>query len=192
MVTFIMNSKEGSSMSFFYTMGQGFLLMVPAYAANMAPSIIKGHKPMDFGRNFIDGKRLFGDGKTIRGFFSGILCGIIVGMIFGPLYELVTGGVVLSDFAKYGFLGFLVGFGTVLGDLCGSFIKRRFNVERGAVFPLMDQEGFMIGAIFMLWLVWSPVPITWTLIIALLIITPPLHLLGNIMAYKLGNKKMWY
>ena len=53
-----------------------------------------------------------------------------------------------------------MGFGTVFGDLCGSFAKRRFNVERGKPFPVLDQLDYVLGVIFILWIVWSPIPVT--------------------------------
>ncbi len=179
-------------MSFLYTMGVGFALMVPAFASNMAPSIIRGKRPIDFGKNFFDGRRILGDGKTIRGFISGIICGIITALIFAPLYEILTDKLEAIEILEYAFLGFLLGFGTVLGDSMGSFIKRRFNVKRGETFPILDQLDFMLGAILMLWLVWSPVTISLELFFAILIMTGPLHLFGNYMAYKLGNKESWY
>ena len=36
---------------------------------------------MDFGKNFYDGKRIFGNNKTFRGFFFGLAIGILVGSI---------------------------------------------------------------------------------------------------------------
>ena len=187
-----MNWVRYHTMTFLYTMAQAFALMVPAYAANMAPSIIRGKKPLDFGKNFFDGRRIFGDGKTFRGFFVGVVAGIITAVIFGPLYELLTNGLTAREVGKYMFLGFLLGFGAVFGDLCGSFVKRRLNVERGKSFPVLDQLDYVLGVVFVLWLIWSPVPVTISLVIALLLISGPLHVFGNVMAYKLGNKKSWY
>ena len=45
-----------------------------AYISNAGMVIVGGGKPIDGGKNFIDGRRLFGDHKTWKGF------------IFGPLY----------------------------------------------------------------------------------------------------------
>ena len=61
----------------------------PAYCANGAPVIFGGGKALDFGKNFIDGKPLFGSHKTFRGFFSGILIGTCVGFVQTILYEQV-------------------------------------------------------------------------------------------------------
>ena len=43
----------------------------PAYCANGTPVLAGGGTKMDFGRNFVDGKRIFGNNKTFRGFFFG-------------------------------------------------------------------------------------------------------------------------
>ena len=53
----------------------------PAYCANAAPVLAGGGTPMDFGKNFLDGKRIFGSNKTFRGFFFGLAIGIFVGVV---------------------------------------------------------------------------------------------------------------
>ncbi|MGA2876843.1 MAG: CDP-archaeol synthase, partial [Nitrososphaerales archaeon] len=51
----------------------------PAYCANATPVLAGGGIKMDFGKNFMDGKRIFGNNKTFRGFFFGLAIGILVG-----------------------------------------------------------------------------------------------------------------
>ncbi len=51
----------------------------PAYCANATPVLAGGGTKMDFGKNFFDGKRVFGNNKTFRGFFFGLAIGILVG-----------------------------------------------------------------------------------------------------------------
>ena len=58
-----------------------FWIMVPAYVPNSAAALLGGGTPIDFGRTCSDGKRVFGDGKTYRGFFGGVLCGVLVGLV---------------------------------------------------------------------------------------------------------------
>ena len=53
----------------------------PAYCANGTPVLAGGGTKMDFGRNFIDGKRIFGNNKTFRGFFFGWAVGFLVGIL---------------------------------------------------------------------------------------------------------------
>ena len=49
--------------------------MLPAYVPNSAAAVFGGGTPIDFGKTCGDGRRIFGDGKTHRGFFGGVLCG---------------------------------------------------------------------------------------------------------------------
>ena len=57
------------------------IFIFPAFVANAAPTILgKGKRlnaPIDGGRLWKDNKRILGDGKTIRGFVSGVVCGMM-------------------------------------------------------------------------------------------------------------------
>ena len=55
--------------------------MLPAYLPNPVAALLGGGVPVDGGRNFRDGRRIFGDGKTFRGLFLGILAGIGLGLL---------------------------------------------------------------------------------------------------------------
>lgn len=145
----------------------------PAYCANATPVLAGGGTRMDFGKNFYDGKRVLGDNKTFRGFFFGLAIGIMVGLIecmfFGYpiLFSLLTP------------------LGALSGDLAGAFFKRRLGIAPGGLLPIIDQVDFVIGAV-----VFS-IPlamITWELAATVLIITPPIHLFTNFLAYKMRLK----
>ena len=146
----------------------------PAYCANATPVLAGGGLPMDFGKSFLDGKRIFGTNKTFRGFFFGLAVGIAVGLVEWALFD-------------YPFLFSLLSpLGALLGDLTAAFLKRRLGIAPGGLFPLVDQVDFVVGA-----LVFSlPLAIIyWQLAVAVLLITPPIHLLTNFVAYKLKMKK---
>jgi CDP-2,3-bis-(O-geranylgeranyl)-sn-glycerol synthase len=148
-------------------------LIFPAYCANAAPVLAGGGLPMDFGKNFVDGRRVFGKNKTFRGFFFGLAIGILVGLVEVFLFGYPALFVVLSPL------------GALLGDLTGAFLKRRLNIPPGGLLPLVDQVDFVVGAI----LFSLPLGIvTWELAVAMLLITPPIHLLTNYAAYKLKLK----
>jgi CDP-2,3-bis-(O-geranylgeranyl)-sn-glycerol synthase len=121
-------------------------------------------------RKFVDGKRILGDGKTFVGFIFGVLVGTLVGFLQGNLL-----------------LGFLLSFGTMFGDSVGSFVKRRLKIKRGKDFPLIDQLFFLIFALIFAWSVTSLELIQ---IIELIIVTPFLHRLTNIIAYYLKLKRV--
>jgi CDP-2,3-bis-(O-geranylgeranyl)-sn-glycerol synthase len=146
----------------------------PAYCANAAPVLAGGGAAMDFGKKFIDGERIFGKNKTFRGFFFGLAVGIIVG---------------LAEFFMFGYplaFIFLSPLGALLGDLTGAFTKRRLKIAPGGLLPVIDQIDFVVGAI----LFSLPVSfINWQVAIATLLITPPIHLFTNFLAYKLKLKK---
>ena len=137
---------------------------------------------MDFGRNFIDGKRIFGDNKTFRGFFFGWAVGFLVGIIEGFVF----------GFENYPLLfSVLIPLGALLGDLTGAFIKRRLSIQPGGLLPVVDQIDFVVGAVvFALPLALTGLfALTWQVAVTVLLITPPIHLLTNFGAYKLKLKK---
>jgi CDP-2,3-bis-(O-geranylgeranyl)-sn-glycerol synthase len=115
---------------------------MPAYFANGSPVLVGGGRPIDGGRCWRDGRRIFGDGKTIRGFFGGVIIGTAIGF-FQYIVE-AWDGVILR--------AFLLSFGALLGDLIGSFIKRRLNIERGQPALGMDQLGFMVAGVILIFL----------------------------------------
>ena len=148
-------------------------LVFPAYCANAAPVIVGGGMSLDFGKNFTDGRRVFGKNKTFRGFFFGLTVGFLVGLIevLGFSYPLLFA--VLSSL------------GALLGDLTGAFLKRRLNIPPGGLLPVVDQVDFVVGAL----LFTLPLQIVSPYVaVAMLIITPPIHLLTNFAAYKLKLK----
>jgi len=146
----------------------------PAYCANASPVLFGGGLPLDFGRNFYDGKPIFGKNKTFRGFFFGLAVGTTVGIIESIL------------FAGYPFyFGFLISLGALIGDLAGAFLKRRMGISPGGLLPVIDQIDFIVGAfVFSLPLKMLSLELALTV----LVITPPLHLLTNFAAYKMGLK----
>jgi CDP-2,3-bis-(O-geranylgeranyl)-sn-glycerol synthase len=82
-------------------------------------------------------------------------------------------------------------FGAMLGDIAGSFIKRRRGIERGGSLPLLDQLGFLVVALLFASLSADfKTLFTIPVIIAGFIITPVLHLTTNYIAYKLGLKEV--
>jgi len=153
------------------------LFIFPAYCANAAPVIFGGGFPIDGGRTFLDGRPIFGSHKTLRGFFSGLVVGTLVGFVEGALFQYNV------------LLGFALSMGALVGDLVGSFLKRRLNLPPGSTLPVVDQLGFILGAL----LFSLPVsPPTFPIVLIIMIITPPIHLLTNFLAYLLGVKKrLW-
>ncbi|MDR0318550.1 MAG: CDP-2,3-bis-(O-geranylgeranyl)-sn-glycerol synthase [Nitrososphaerota archaeon] len=158
---------------------QAIVFIFPAYCANAMPVLVGGGTKIDFGKNFIDGKRLFGNNKTFRGFFFGWIIGLSVGL---AEYYLIPSNILSLSvlFAVF------TPFGALLGDLVAAFLKRRLDIAPGGKLPIIDQLDFVVGAIiFSLPLSF----ISWKIAVVALLITPPIHLFTNICAYKLKLKK---
>ncbi len=163
------------------------LYILPAYFANGAPVIFGGGKPLDLGKNFLDGRRIFGDNKTIRGLVFGILSGFLIGFILLGLEAL---SLLHSDLISLCNV-IVLPIGTHVGDLFGSFVKRRVNISPGKSAPVLDQLGFLIFALLFSWLICGTVLGFWDLVV-LVVLTLLLHPLTNIGAYILKLKKVPY
>jgi CDP-2,3-bis-(O-geranylgeranyl)-sn-glycerol synthase len=157
---------------------QAIYIAIPAYIANAFPTIFTGGPPIDIGLNFIDGKRIFGTSKTLRGFGMALILGILAAIV----EEIFLGPGILL-------IGVLAALGALLGDLIGSFIKRRIDFKPGQPFPVLDQLDFILGALILTYPVQQ---ISFGTIIILVVFTPPIHLLANYFAYRLGVKKNWW
>jgi CDP-2,3-bis-(O-geranylgeranyl)-sn-glycerol synthase len=165
-------------------------IMLPAYLPNSVAALFGGGTPIDQGRNFRDGRRIFGDGKTFRGLFVGILAGIGIGVI----QILVSGAYGLSILPVHTLLSVsLLAIGALLGDLCKSFFKRRLGKGRGAKWPVADQYDFVAGALLLTLLfdpAWIRENVTLTILIMILILSPLLHRAVNIIGYYMGVKEV--
>ena len=159
------------------TISEALLFIGPSYVANAAPLLFGGGTPLDGGRNFIDGKRIFGSHKTVRGFFAGV----IAGTIMGGAESLVDSNLLLG--------GFMIALGAVLGDLLGAFVKRRLKMKPGSPFPVVDQLDFVLGGLILGSLIF---PMSWAAILLVVLATPPIHLGTNFGAYRLGIKKTYW
>jgi CDP-2,3-bis-(O-geranylgeranyl)-sn-glycerol synthase len=166
-------------------------LMLPAYLPNNFAALFGGGTPLDFGRNFWDGKRIFGNGKTFRGTAAGISFGFLTGMIqnyFAPGWGLPGFG----EGSQLILVLLGLSFGAMLGDLVASFFKRRLGLERGAALFLVDQLDFVFGCWGLLIIIspgWFLENFTSPVIITVLIATPVLHRFTNVIGYSIGAKR---
>jgi CDP-2,3-bis-(O-geranylgeranyl)-sn-glycerol synthase len=194
------------------------IFVLPLWFGNAAPTFLGGGAPIDGGKYWRDGKRILGDGKTIRGFWLGVLSGGLIGTLIAFLgsfilpFNLIPGVIPIElrinypIYLEYGivpfllsqinlasilnnlvFLGFFSGslmtFGGLIGDIIGSFIKRRSGIERGHTFIFLDQLGFLVvGMMFVFPLI--PWPIEWFLV--QVPITFVLHIFANLLGYFTG------
>ena len=153
-------------------------IIIPAYLANATPLVFGGGKAIDFDMEFLDGERIFGTNKTIKGFLSGFLFGFITALI---LYIVVKPYSIITCF--------LIPIGSLCGDLAGAFVKRRLKLGPGFPLPLLDQLDFIFGALLLSY----PFVVTGIeVIFIILLVTPPTHLITNAFAYLLKIKKNYW
>jgi len=168
------------------------IIAVPAYTANSIPvlaaKILKKRTPIDMGKTFIDGRRILGDGKSVEGFIAGVVAGTAT---FFPAKLVVT--TFYSQYLKSVVLSlqlfFVTAFGALLGDILGSFVKRRLGMPRGHPFPVVDQLGFMVTALLLDYLIFS-INIFSIETLLLLMLTYIIHKLSNYLAFKTGLKNV--
>jgi CDP-2,3-bis-(O-geranylgeranyl)-sn-glycerol synthase len=164
--------------------------MLPAYVPNNAAVLAGGGRPIDGGRTMNE-KRVLGDGKTWRGTAAGTLAGTLLALALTAAEPTVSGAVGhdLPAFPVLAGLG--LAFGAMLGDIGASFLKRRSGRERGAAFPGLDQLDFVVGALLCALVLapsWFFATFTVPVLIAILVVTPVLHVVTNGIAYLLGLK----
>jgi CDP-2,3-bis-(O-geranylgeranyl)-sn-glycerol synthase len=183
-----------------------FIYAWPAYLANMFP-VLWGKVPgvrklfvlaLDGGKNW-NGKRILGDNKTWGGLISAVIGGAIGGLMSFTFIESLwrQEAFFWQDYLGFLGVGAVLGFGAIMGDVLKSFFKRRVGIASGKPWLFFDQVDFVIGAWVASWFItglgyaFSPGG-TWMFFVVALIITPLLHLLSNVIAYKLGLKKVWW
>ena len=168
-------------------------LMLPAYITNASAAFFGGKTPID--RGIYWGKnRLLGDGKTYEGLLKGFSCGFLFGIVQHlVLSEYITITPSFGIFPFFLVTLFCLAAGAMLGDLLGSFTKRRLGLKRGTPLPLVDQLDFVGGAWLLLFLVvraWFIETFSLEIILAVIIITPLLHLFTNYIGFKIGKKRV--
>jgi CDP-2,3-bis-(O-geranylgeranyl)-sn-glycerol synthase len=174
-----------------YIFVEALYLILPAYAANGLTPLVgrkKNLHPVDGGRMF-KGHRLFGDGKSWEGLAFGTFVAVVISLVqmaAFPFLPWEMSEVALTIVPMTPLLGLALGLGAMLGDIGGSFIKRRLNRPRGSPFPLLDQLDFIAGSILLAALIVT-VKIEWVLI--LIVLTPILHVIANVIGFRIGIKK---
>lgn len=193
---------------------QALWLFLPAYMANMAPVFAmklfpKWNARIDGGRNWKDGRALLGAGKTWRGLAAGCLAGAATATtqsLWPTDWDVSDFGATLAG-GIHGplLLGFALGFGTIVGDAAKSFFKRRTGRAGGAPWVPFDQLDFVVGGLLFAYLASLVLQLggganwwwlnfvagdAWWRLLVLLVLTPGLHFIVNIIGYKLKMKKV--
>ncbi|MDZ7262820.1 MAG: CDP-archaeol synthase [candidate division KSB1 bacterium] len=164
--------------SLFKTLLSTFILFAPGMFANTLAGLSRYIKPLtplgfpvDGGLTF-RGKPLLGQNKTFRGLLAGTLMGGLL-------------GIVCTSFG----IGLLQGFGALLGDALGSFIKRQLNYAPGQRFPVLDQIDYVPTLLLATALF---VPVTWGQVVCLFFLATVGQISFSYFGYKLGLKDVPY
>lgn len=154
-------------------------------------------RPVDFGRNFSDGRRIFGDNKTFKGFFGMILFGIIFSVLWGLLSTKSEALTLYNYFYRnysnsplYNVLtGTLTGFAYALFELPNSFLKRRLNITPGKndisgmkriFFVFLDQADSIFGCVLVV-CIFFPLPVWYYFVYVL--VGAATHIVLNMLLY---------
>jgi len=79
--------------------------------------------------------------------------------------------------------------GCPIGDAIGSYYKRRRGIKWGDLFLFWDQNDFILASIVLSFFFF---PLKWYYIVAVVLITPFLTTIANILGYYIGKKKVPY
>lgn len=188
--------------------GEALWLLLPAYLSNILPVFVGGGTPIDFGRTWKDGRPILGPGKTWRGLLiAPFVAALLTWLLRLAVTETRWG--TLADWSTWGpdlwwfLIAYSLGFGALFGDAVKSFFKRRTGRERGAMWPGFDQLDFVVGSLLLCLLVSTLLALagvvtpnfffaefTWPRLLVILVLTPGLHLLVNVIGWKLGLKQV--
>lgn len=168
----------------FLDYASALLFILPAYFANSSPVVFGGGKKIDYGKNFYDGRRVFGEGKTWKGLVAGVAFGTLCAIILSLLDNLYLPAL---PFREKVVVGLLLSCGTMAGDLVGSFVKRRLAIAQGSQHEFYDQLLFLGGALAFASPAFLPPLET---ILFLIAVTYILHKAFNYLAHALKLKKV--
>ncbi|MFH1770558.1 MAG: CDP-archaeol synthase [archaeon] len=157
---------------------------LPVFMANGAPPLVA---KLSFLNRPIN-KKLFGENKTVRGFVFACIFGTLTFFIQTLLYKYPgIQSISLIDYSGTTlWLGFLLSFGAISGDLIESYFKRKMRIKPGRPWIPFDQTDFVIGAFLFSFFIFIPnIKIIITIVICSMVLTMISHYLG----YLLGINK---
>jgi CDP-2,3-bis-(O-geranylgeranyl)-sn-glycerol synthase len=165
------------------------LANVCAFASGKIAFLRPYNYPVDFNLR-IKGKRILGSHKTIRGFVVGIAAAIIGVYLQVFFYDHLSWQRAILpinyDLVNPILLGFLLGFGALVGDAVKSYFKRLRGIQPGISWFPFDQIDFIIGGIV---LTFFYIQLSWLQYLTLFIVWVVLHPLISFIGYLLKLKR---
>ena len=161
--------------------------LLPVILPPCIAQVIGRGTPVDFNKKFIDGKPIFGKGKTWVGTLGGI------GISFIVLEILYFLGLIFDNVPSDRAIGlfFFLSCGSMFGDLFNSFIKRRLGIERGGKF-IGDRVNSPLGGFVFTYIMCPDLLFSVYSVIDMVVITSVVgvgHVLLSRIAHKVGIKK---
>ncbi len=157
--------------------------------------------PMDGGRNFVDGRRIFGDNKTWKGFLGYIICNVICMVLWGLVCDVAQLEAYNMFYEKVAntpvnnlIIGLLLGIAYGVFELPNSFLKRRLGVVPGksvsgawkAFFVFFDQADSVFGCVLV---VCFFAPMTIGFYLLYVVVGGVTHILINMLLYACKLRK---
>lgn len=185
-----------------------YISLMPAILAGVATSafcksglIDSLRLPMDGGRTLRDGRRIFGEHKTWKGFFGYIVFNAALGVLWGwvcksqalsarNLFYALHENSALFNLR----IGILEGLAYALFELPNSFMKRRLGIAPGKApdgflrgfFIFLDQADSVFGCVLVLCLFY---PLSAGMYILYVMLGALTHIVFNMLLYALGVRR---
>ena len=169
-----------------------------------------GPWPIDGGRTARDGNILLGDGKTWNGLVGGSLTsGLLMVIMASAINAGEACGIFVDPLLDHDpsvsrglwafIVGSLLGFFSLLGDMTGSFFKRRRGLKRegdvSSKAPLLDTLPFAMMVFLLGWLLLPGLHGSSDVLVPMVVVlvaTPVLHRSFNMFGYAIGWKDVPY
>lgn len=157
--------------------------------------------PMDGNRNLSDGKRIFGDNKTWKGFWGYIVLNIFFAVGWGfccSLFGIEEYNYFYTSHSNTPvfnlLIGWLLGLGYALFELPNSFLKRRLDIVPGKgtkgikkyFFIFLDQADSVFGCVLVVLLFY---PMTLQFYLGYVLLGAGTHIVINMLLYFMRLRK---
>lgn len=157
--------------------------------------------PMDGGKNFTDGKRIFGENKTWKGFLGYIVINAVCMLLWGFVckaaaieeYNMFYQGAE-NTMGNNLLIGVLLGLAYAVFELPNSFLKRRLGIVPGksirgfykVFFVFLDQADSVFGCVLIVCLF---APMTVGFYFVYVIVGAVTHIVVNMLLYCMKLRK---
>ena len=157
--------------------------------------------PIDAGKCLKDGKRIFGDNKTLKGFAGYLVINTICYAMWGVICRALSIEHLNLFYAEHEntllfnlLIGFLVGLGYALFELPNSFMKRRLDITPGRTvsggrkvfFIFLDQADSIFGVALVVWLFYD---LGIKLYLLYVLVGAGTHIVVNLLLYAMKLRK---